>query len=507
MYVFFKQLKTLHPLKSIVKTDLVERSIIEFLIRASPQPFKPLNPIEQYSVDDTVSIVINDRNGVYEYIVIEPHPDTSVLKTVSKTYLYNPYCRDISCVEETINKIGRSIYKDVFRKQPHIVYYFYRKLSSGYGALYPLILDPDVEEIAGSSGDKYIMVIHRRYGWYGWMKTNILVHSEDMDRLVLSLARRMGKHISIAQPVVEGLTNEGLRVSLTYGREVSMKGSSLVIRKKPRTPVTIIKLIDNKTLSSLMASYLWLILEFKGSIIIVGGVSSGKTTLLQALLTLIPPTHRVVSIEDTPEITGSTGIWDPLVERVVSIGDSTSIDMYQLLKFSLRRRADYLVVGEVRGVEARLLIQASRLGHGVLTTMHAESAKAVVERLISPPISIPRKMLSNIWCIVVMENDRGVRRVKAIYELTESLEFKLLFKHDKEAFKPDNPREVVDRTERLKNILDHETLLNELIDRTVFLEKLCSKGVFNIVDLSEELINYYYTPVEKEVYQLNVSKQ
>jgi len=488
---------------NLINMDRFEDLIKSIIIESRVEPVKIVKPIEQYTIDDEIKVVVGNRNGSLEYIVVEPEYDDEIIYAVSRIYAINPYCEDLVCIEKTIASSNDERLRQIFSKQPLNIAYYYKKVASGYGSLYPLVKDPYIEEIASSADDQYVSIIHRKYSWYGWMKTNIKVSEKGIDRIVLSLARKIGKHLSYTHPVAEGLTPEGLRISLTYGREVSRKGSSFVIRKKPISPWTITKLIDSGTLSALIASYLWLVMEFRGSILIVGGVSSGKTTLLQSLLTLIPPSRRVVSIEDTPELMGSTGYWDPLVERVVSVGEGVNIDMYSLLRFSLRRRADYLVVGEVRGVEARLLVQASRLGHGVLATLHAESASSALERLISPPISIPKKLLSNIWCIVVMENVHGIRRVKNVYEVGGDLKQYEIFRYSPtKGFMPKKPDDLVEKTVRLTSILEKEILIEELVSRTAFLEKLVSRGVFGIDSLSLELNNYYYEMLEGEVLQV-----
>lgn len=486
--------------KHITHIDVEEfRKLLKLIIEESRlESVKLTNVIEQYIVDNVVNIYINDRNGRLEYVVSEPSYDDNIVYALSIIYLKNPNCRDILCIEKTVVDTRDKWLREIFIQQPLTIQYYYNKIASGYGLLYPLVQDPYIEEISCSSDDRYVSVIHRKHGWYGWMNTNIVVNSEAVDRIVLSLARSIGRHISIAHPVVEGLTNNGLRISATYGREVSRKGSSFVIRKKPQISFTITKLVDNGTLPAFIAAYLWLVMEYRGFIVIAGGVSSGKTTLLQALLTLIPPTRRVVTIEDTPEITTSTGYWDPLVERIISVGEGSNIDMYSLLKFSLRRRADYLVVGEVRGVEARLLIQASRLGHGVLTTIHAESPEYVIERLVSPPISIPKNLLSNIWCIVIMENTQGIRRIREIQEVDNRVKLHSVFKMiDSDKFEPMDPESLVKNTIRLTKILDQEVLINELVSRTVFINKLVSNGVFDIGSLSEELSRYYFETADR----------
>ncbi len=466
------------------------------------KPVKPVGPVEEYTIKDLVSIIISRRKTRLEYIVVEPPIDDRIIDTVIELYMANPSCKTSYCIGKTLQEKNISEKaRETYINNPVSVTYHYLKLQSGYGPLYPLVIDPYIEEISGNSVDKVVEIIHRKYTWYGWMNTNIVLEPRLVDRIVLGLARRAGKHLSLAYPIAEGLTSEGLRISLTYGWEVSRKGSSFTIRKKPPRIKTITELIDQGVLDTVTAAYLWLILELKGFIIITGGMSTGKTTLLQALLTLIPPTKRIVTIEDTPEITGTTGIWDPLVERVSIRRNQLNIDMYTLLKFSLRRRADYIVVGEVRGREARLLVQASRLGHGVLATMHGESAESVIERLSAPPISIPRNLLTNIWSIVVMEYSSGRRVISRIYEVDKHLRISEVYKYGHGTTSSRVLERIVSNTTRLKYILDEEVIISEISSRASFLQQLVNRGIFSIDVLSDEIGKYYYSEllVEKEV--------
>ncbi len=478
------------------------RNIIEAYVRESYIiPMKTISAIEKYIVDDAIVVIIGHSKNKIIYSINEPMYNEDTIEALTKLYIANPNCTNNYCIQETINSLNDNKLIEIYAKQPVSINYYYRKLVSGYGPIYPLIKDNHIEEISANSTDSEVQVIHRKYNWYGWISTNIKVGKEAIDRLVLRLARKMGKHISIAQPVAEGLTEDGLRISLTYSKEVSRKGSSFVIRKKPSTPWSITKLIDIGMLNSLIAAYAWLILELRGSILIVGGMSTGKTTLLQGLLTLIPPTRRVVTIEDTPEISGTTGYWDPLVERVVSIGDSINIDMYDLLKFSLRRRADYIVVGEVRGKEARLLIQASRLGHGVLATIHGENADSIIERLVAPPISIPKNLLSSIWSIIVLENVQGHRKVKFVYEIDKKIRIHEVFRRipgGNSGYIPRDPVELAKKTIRLAELLDEETLVSELVERASFLDRMVARGIFDLPRLGEELMKFYYEQLGEE---------
>lgn len=475
--------------------DIIKEQLIHITIKP---PRVTGNILKEYFVDSARIVIAEEEDGL-RYFVHEPEIDIDVAaRIISCLYINKPKCDRLECVIETVERSCREPEAiEYFYAEPNTILYHYCKIKSGYGVLYPIILDDGVEEAEGNEEDGVIRVIHREMSWYGWMPTNIKLKPRFMEKHVLMLARKIGRHLSLATPIAEGLTREGARLALTYGREVSRKGSSFVMRKKRRESLIITSLINSYALTPLQAAYLWLVLDLRGSIIIAGPMGSGKTTLLQALLTLIPPSRRVVTIEDTPEITGSTGLWDPLVARP-ALDDRYHISLRKLLKFSMRRRADYIIVGEVRGEEARLLIQASRLGHGIATTMHAETPEMVFERLSSHPINIPLSLLRSIWAIVIMNptGPRGERYVKAIYEpeITGNgiFNFNKIFSCRQRALcEPTVPQEVAEYSRRLLSIMDKDMVVHELTMRSVFLSKLASKGVTDANILARSLMEFY----------------
>ena len=176
---------------------------------------------------------------------------------------------------------------------PKLLYYILREVE-GYGKIDPLMRDPNVEEISVLGANEPVIVVHKLNTQTRWLKTNIVFERDELDRFIIKLAQKCGSSISAAFPIKELRTPEGHRIILFYGHEVTGKGSSFIIRKFPSSPISIIQLIDWDMLSSLEAAYLWLLLEHKKPIVIVGEMASGKTTLLSSLITLIPRARRIL---------------------------------------------------------------------------------------------------------------------------------------------------------------------------------------------------------------------
>jgi len=233
-----------------------------------------------------------------------------------------------------------------------------------------------------------------------------------------------------------------------------------------------------------MAAYLWILVEAQTFMLIIGSMGAGKTTLLQALAGLIPSYYRVITIEDTPELRMLNPHWDSLITRASMPGEAlTEIGLEDLLKFALRRRAEYIIVGEVRGREARLLAQAAALGHGTMTTFHADSPEAAVLRLQMEPISLPQLFLRLITSIVHVRRvpvygGKVRRRVYSIVEVQDE-DLVTVFKlnpHD-DSFSPNSSSEVVRVSSKLEEAwiklgVPHGELDKELERRAELLERL-----------------------------------
>ncbi|MCX6643939.1 MAG: type II/IV secretion system ATPase subunit [Candidatus Bathyarchaeota archaeon] len=283
-----------------------------------------------------------------------------------------------------------------------LLYYVVRD-NLGYGKIDPLMRDPLIEDVSCDGINVPLYIWHRKFES---IPTNIRFETADeLDTNVLRLAYLCGSHVSIAQPLLDASLPEGSRINLTYGSEVTRKGSTFTIRKFKLDPFTVTDLVSFNSLSPEMAAFFWYAVENRVSILVAGGIAAGKTTLLNCLSMFIKPDLKVVSIEDTPELNLPHENWIPAATRT-HFGLSTEnadITLFDLLKASLRQRPDYIIVGEIRGAEAYTLFQAVSTGHLGMSTVHAESVESTVYRLESAPMNIPRTLIAGIDIILVQK--------------------------------------------------------------------------------------------------------
>ena len=304
-----------------------------------------------------------------------------------------------------------------------LLYYVLRDFI-GEGPLDILMNDPGIEDISCDGPHQPIFVYHRGHEA---LTTTIRFRDHDhLDSFVIRMAQRAGKHVSIAEPILDATMRDGSRLQATLAKEVSTFGSTFTIRKFKEVPFTPVDLTRFGTMSAEMLAYLWLVIEYHMSAIYAGGTASGKTTAINALMLFIPPQNKVVTIEDTREIRIPQPNWiagltrDGFGPRDEHGRQAGEIDMFQLLKNALRQRPEYIVVGEVRGKEAYSLFQAMATGHAAYGTMHADSVNAVIHRLESDPINIPRSLLEALDVVCVQIQTRvGNKRVRRTKQITE----------------------------------------------------------------------------------------
>jgi len=299
------------------------------------------------------------------------------------------------------------------------IYYYLCRDFIGINEIEPILRDYFVEDIECNGINSPVYVIHRLYRS---IKTNIIFPSMDrMESLVEKLAQRCGKHISYAEPILDGSLPDGSRINATYTTDISSKGPTFTIRKFTKTPWTPTQIVAFRTLSPEMMAYLWMLVQYKMNILITGGTASGKTTLLNAIAFFIPPESRVVSIEDTRELNLPRDNWLPSVVRGATGNKGNEITLFTLLRSSFRQNPDYVIVGEVRGKEASVLFQGMASGHSSISTMHADSVETLIKRLETPPIELSPTLLNVLDCVCIMTHaivgNQETRKLREIVEI------------------------------------------------------------------------------------------
>jgi flagellar protein FlaI len=289
----------------------------------------------------------------------------------------------------------------------------------GLSLLEPLIKDPYIEDIS-CDGVGSIFVEHKIFGS---MRTSIeFAVEEDLDAFVVRTCEKIGRPVSPRRPIVDATLLDGSRLNVVFGTDVSRRGTNFTIRKFSNVPISITQLVKFGTLDAKMAAYIWMMMEASMSIFICGETASGKTTTLNASTVFIRPTAKVITIEDTPEVFIPHPNWISETTRKGET-ESSSIELFDLLKSALRQRPNYIIVGEIRGKEGNVAFQAIQTGHPVISTFHAASMQKLIQRITGDPINIPAAYVDNLNIVLFQSSVKSPktgkfeRRVTGICEI------------------------------------------------------------------------------------------
>ncbi len=289
------------------------------------------------------------------------------------------------------------------------------------GILKPFLDDSYIEDIT-CDGVGPIFIEHKIFK--GLKSAVEFKESQEIDEFVIKMAERIKRPLTYRNPIVDATLPDGSRINIVYGTEISKHGSNFTIRKVSEEPASILQLIDWKTTDYLVAGYLWICIEFGMSLFMSGETASGKTTSLNAITTFIPPENKIVTIEDTPELTVPHKNWSREVSKGKGKGEGEGSDvtMFDLLKAALRQRPNQILVGEIRGGEGAVAFGAMQTGHPVMSTFHAASVEKLIQRLCGDPINIPKTHVDNLNIVIIQSAVRRpdgsmVRRMLSINEL------------------------------------------------------------------------------------------
>jgi flagellar protein FlaI len=410
-------------------------------------------------------------------------------------------------LKEKAKEIIRGILKrSLSSKSLNKLMYYITRDFIDYGKLDPVIRDKMTEDISVDGPNIPMYIYHRHHGS---IRSNVMFNHQELDALIYKLAQRAGRHISLSKPLLSASLPNKDRIELSIGSEVTTKGSTLTIRRFKDVPITPVGLVNYGTFSVEMMAYLWMAVENGFNILVSGATASGKTTTLNALSMFIPPESKIVSIEDTREINLIHENWIPGVTRE-SESEHGTIEMFDLLRSALRQRPEYILVGEVRGREAYTLFQAMATGHITLSTVHADSADAVVRRLTKPPIDVPLMLLDSLDIITIQRMvkvaDKGVRRCVQVIEITGIdfdaglLKTNELFNWRPDTFVFTGESKIFEDIMATLNMSEEE-LAEEFAHRVQIIEWMKMKGLDDFESLTRILFEYSTDPgaVEKRM--------
>jgi len=406
-------------------------------------------------------------------------------------------------VMSVIEDLGIKVPEDSYQK---IMYYIVRDFV-GLNEIEAMMHDPYIEDIGCNGLNTPVYIIHRRFGS---IETNIIYKNpEKLSDFVVKMAERCGRYISYAVPLLDGSLPDGSRVQASLAKDVTTRGPTFSIRRFRRNPYSPVDLINLGTVSVDIMAYLWILVQYNVSMLICGGVSTGKTTFLNCLSMFIEPEEKIISIEDTREINLPHENWIPSVSRtgfgtpLASGKRYGEVDLFDLLKESFRQNPSYVIVGEVRGKEAYVLFQGMASGHSSIGTIHAGSVDDVIKRLQTPPIELSPSLIESLDVMIVLTHSKekgpSARRVKEVVEI-QSLDERSGRAYTKEIFSwvpsSDSFRESLRESELLRVIsfqegFGYQRILEELEERKAVLKWMVEHDIREFDDVCK-LINTFY---------------
>ena len=479
-----------------------------------------------YPVANAVYIhLVPDKDDSRDtYIAIEPSmdPEVAILMEEVDNFLID-YVEDLknenelphqtillNCLEEicTTDSVPSKNKIHVTEEQYKALQYLMLRDKDGLGTIQPVISDPNIEDIS-CSGVGTLFLEHKIFGG---VKAGIQFESEgELDQFVIKLSEKINRPVTVRDPIVDAVLPDGSRVNIVFGTDVSKRGSNFTIRKFNDVPISALDLVTFGSINYEMLAYISIMLGEGMNTFVSGETASGKTTLLNAISTFIPPTSKIVSIEDTPELQVPHDNWIREVVRgsAGSTGTGAAVTMFDLLRAALRQRPNEIIIGEIRGAEGAIAFQAMQTGHACMATFHAATVEKLIQRMTGDPINVPKAYIDNLNLVIIqsavkLPNGSIGRRCMSINEIieydpeTNSFGFIEVFRwnpiNDTFEFPGYMNTALLEGTVAQRRGIperDSRLIYEEIDKRAAILKKLHERGVTNFYELYKTLGKAY----------------
>ena len=377
--------------------------------------------LHKYMVGVTEVTIVRNDDGSYLYVATEKlssEIQEELRRSLDKLIQSLPDSGELNFYD--LIKTAKEILGKSDEEATALAYAIRKELK--YKKLQVLIEDPYVEDIS-IVGPGTVWVRHKLVLTMDpnadFIATNITLSENEFLIYLNMLAEKSGKLLTKSSPILDANLPEedgGHRIHLVLPDIADGRGEIVIRKKKSSMNVRLSDLKKLGTINDAIVNYIREVIEKRGSLVIAGPPGSGKTTLLRAILyDLIPKSWKIVIIEDTPEIdVPPDSCWVRYIVPITPWGRRhEDIDQMMLAKAALRASANrFLVIGETRGAEAKVLVQALNMGLGGLTTFHGGSAEEAITRLMSPPINLTPAQIGMFWAFITVNYivESGIKR-------------------------------------------------------------------------------------------------
>ncbi len=395
---------------------------------------------------------------------------------------------------EAAKRILKRNFPSLSEDKMEILAVYLLQKTLGLGEMEALLSDEQLEEVTVNNAREPVWVYHKKFGW---CKTNLRLKNEELVYDYASMiARKVGRQINILNPTLDAHLPTGDRVNATLF-PISSFGNTITIRKFSRNPWTITSFIKSKTVTSDVAALIWLCMQNELSLLVTGGTGSGKTSFLNAMAGLIPANQRIITIEDTRELTLPSFLhWVPMTVREANPEGKGEVTMLDLMVNSLRQRPDRILVGEIRRQrEAEVMFEAMHTGHSVYATLHADNADQTISRLTNPPINVPHEMLDALSGIVVTFRHRrfNIRRVLEFAEVTKKGDANVIYRWDLKSDKMKGVAKMGTLVETLSlySGMSDKEIEDDIEEKMEVLDWMAKKSYDDVDQVGQIVSNYY----------------